>query len=148
MSISGAPNDQLDPLLRQRRRLESMLVDLRAEDWSVASRCEGWCVQDVVAHIIGVNGFWRASVLAGLAGEPTRALTGFDPVKTPALMVAQFREMSPDDVLNQFIVSNHEFLDVIGAIDEDGWSMLAEAPPGHLPIRLVAASCIMGLMDP
>jgi uncharacterized protein (TIGR03083 family) len=138
ISIAGTPDDQLGPVLRQRRRLEAMIMNLSSDDWRSASRCEGWTVQDVVAHIVGVNAFWRASVLLGLAGEPTRMLAGFDPRKTPALMVAQMRELSPDEVLEQFLASNDGFLDVVGELDDDGWAMLAEAPPGHLPIRVVA----------
>jgi uncharacterized protein (TIGR03083 family) len=115
-----------------------MIVNLSVDDWRSASRCDRWTVQDVVAHIAGVNGFWRASLLAGLAGEPTRILAGFDPVKTPAFMVAKMRELSPDEVLDQFLASNHAFLDVMGELDDNGCAMLAEAPPGHLPIRLVA----------
>ena len=138
ISIDGAPNDQLAPVSRQRRRLEAMLAELSTEDWGVASRCEDWTVQDVVTHIVGVNAFWYASVLAGLAGTPTRVLVGFDPKTTPALMVARMRDLSPGDVLDQLVASNDALLDVMGAIDDDGWAAPAEAPPGHLPIRLVA----------
>jgi uncharacterized protein (TIGR03083 family) len=137
MSIAGEPGDQLEPVVRQRRRFESMLQGLGVDDWCSASRCEGWTVQDVVAHIVGVNAFWQASVRAGLAGSPTRVLVGFDPVETPALMVAPMRELSPGEVLEQFVASNDAFLDVIGGLSDAGWAALAEAPPGHLPIRLV-----------
>jgi uncharacterized protein (TIGR03083 family) len=138
ISIGGALDDQLAPVSRQRRRLQAMLVDLSPEQWSSASRCEGWTVQDVVAHIVGVNAFWNLSVLSGLAGKPTRYLSGFDPKETPALMVAQMRELTPDDVLGQLVGSNDAFLGVLSNLDDDDWAMLAEAPPGHLPIRLVA----------
>jgi uncharacterized protein (TIGR03083 family) len=138
ISIAGTPDDQLGPVTRQRRRLEAMIRDLSASDWTSASRCDDWTVQDVVAHLVGVNAFWCASVLAGLAGQPTTVLAAFDPKKTPALMVAQMREMTSDEVLEQFASSNEAFLDVLGQLDDDGWATLAEAPPGHLPIRLVA----------
>jgi len=138
MSIEGAPDDQIAPLVRQRRRFEAMLADLSNDEWSSASRCEGWTVQDVVAHLVGVNRFWHASVVAGLSGSPTQVLTRFDPATTPAVMVAQMREFGPADILDQFVASNDSFLGVLDAIDHDGWAMLAEAPPGHLPIRLLA----------
>jgi uncharacterized protein (TIGR03083 family) len=137
MSIAGEPGEQLEPVVRQRRRFESMVDDLDVDDWCSASRCEGWTVQDVVAHIVGVNAFWNASVRAGLAGSPTRVLVGFDPVETPALMVAPMRELSPGEVLEQLVASNDAFLDAIGGLSDAAWAALAEAPPGHLPIRLV-----------
>jgi hypothetical protein len=66
-------------------------------------------------------------------------LAGFDPKRTPAFMVAQMRELTRDEVLDQFLASNQAFLDVLGKLDDDGWAMLAEAPScSLLPIRLVA----------
>ena len=44
--------DPAVPMLRQRRRLASLLGGLDDEQWAAASRCEGWSVQDVVAHLV------------------------------------------------------------------------------------------------
>ncbi len=138
ISITGLPSDQRVPLVRQRKRLEAMLGDLSEGDWRSASRCEGWSVQDVVSHLVSVNVFWHASVLAGLGGVPTRVLIGFDPATTPALLVAPTRELAPAEVLGRFVSSNEAFLGVIANLDDGAWAMLAETPAGHLPIRLVA----------
>jgi uncharacterized protein (TIGR03083 family) len=138
ISIAGRPDDQLAPVLRQRGRLQAMLVDLGDDDWSSASRCDGWTVQDVVAHLVGVNFFWHASVRAGLGGTPTRVLAGFDPATTPASMVAAMRELAPSEILDQFVTSNEAFLGVLTELDDTGWTTLAESPAGHVPIRLVA----------
>jgi uncharacterized protein (TIGR03083 family) len=138
ISIAGAPDDQRAPLTRQRRRLEATLADLGADDWAAASRCDGWTVQDVIAHLVGVNGFWNASVRAGMAGTPTRVLTGFDPAATPPLMVGPMRSLAPAEILEQFVASNDAFLGAIGELDDAAWSMPAETPAGHIPIRLLA----------
>ena len=138
VSIAGSPDDQLVPLLRQRRRLEATLVDLADEDWGAATRCDDWTVQDVVAHLIGVNAFWQMSVLAGLAGTPTRVLVDFDPAATPPLMVAPMRTLPPAEVLDQFVSSNDGFLGAVAELDAVGWETLAETPAGHVPIRLLA----------
>jgi uncharacterized protein (TIGR03083 family) len=138
MSIAGEPDDQFVPLMRQRRRLETMVVHLGNDEWRAPSRCHQWAIQDVVAHVVGVNAFWTASVLAGLAGSPTRVLTGFDPAATPALMVAAMRELESEQVLDQLVSSNDAFLHVIGDLDDGGWRALAESPAGHVPIRLIA----------
>jgi uncharacterized protein (TIGR03083 family) len=142
MSIGGVPDDQRVPLLRQRRRMEATLAGLGDDDWSSASRCDGWTVQDVVAHLVGVNGFWQLSVSAGLAGTPTRVLVGFDPAATPPLMVDQMRALTPAELLSQFVASNDGFLGAVDELDEASWSVLAESPAGHVPIRLLASHAL------
>jgi uncharacterized protein (TIGR03083 family) len=138
ISIEGLPDDQHAPVVRQRKRLEALLVDLSDDAWGSASRCAEWSVQDVVAHMVGVNGFWQISVLAGRAGTPTRLLAGFDPAATPPLMVDGMRALGPAEVLDQFIASNDAFLAALADLDDHGWSMPAESPAGHVPIRLLA----------
>ena len=142
IAIDGAPADQLAPVVRQRRRMETMLAALGADDWKAPSRCEGWTVQDVISHIVGVNNFWELSVRQGLAGTPTRYLVGFDPVATPAQMVGAMRTLTAAEVLDQFVASNDGFLGVLSGLDDDGWMTLAETPPGHLPIRLLASHAV------
>ncbi len=117
--------------------MQATVAGLSDEDWAVPSRCEGWSVKDVVAHIVGVNAFWRASVQAGLSGRPTRMLAGFDPVTTPASMVDAMRALTAGELVEQLESSNDSLLDLVGTIDDEQWSLPAEAPPGHVPIRLV-----------
>lgn len=131
-------DDGPHPIMQQRRRLEALLRGLSAEDWHRPSRCEGWTVQDVVTHLSSTNGFWAFSIGAGLAGEPTRFLATFDPVASPAQMVDKVRGTPVQQTLDEFAAGNDALADVIDALDDDGWATLAEAPPGHVPIRLVA----------
>jgi len=138
ISIDGPADDQLVPVVRQRQRLAKTLAELAAADWNAPTRCQGWTVRDVVAHMITVNGFWQMSTIAGLAGEPTRVLENFDPAATPPLIIEPMRTLAPSEVLEQFISSNDAYLDVISALDSAGWSTLGESPAGHVPIRLLA----------
>ncbi len=138
ISIDGPLDDQLAPVVRQRRRMAKMLGDFGDAEWKAPTRCEGWTVQDVVAHLITVNGFWQMSTMAGLAGTPTRVLENFDPAATPPLFVEPLRALAPSEVLDQFASSNDAYLDLLAPLDDNGWSTLAESPPGHLPIRLLA----------
>jgi uncharacterized protein (TIGR03083 family) len=137
ISISGTPDDQLVLASRQRLRLESLLAELSEEDWNASTRCDRWTVSDVVAHIVGVNTFWHASLTAGLAGKPTQFLSAFDPAETPDLMVAQMRGLTPSELLNRLVRTNDSLLEAVTDVDDEGWDMLAEAPPGYLPVRLV-----------
>jgi uncharacterized protein (TIGR03083 family) len=138
ISITGRANDQRLPLSRQRRRLQETLTGLDDEGWRAPSRCDGWTVHDVVAHLVGVNEFWNASVQAGLDGKPTRILAHFDPSATPPLLVAPMRTLTRTELLDQFVASNDAFLATVDALDDEGWMVLAESPPGHVPVRLLA----------
>jgi len=138
LSIEGPDDGQLVPLTRQRRRLQSLLGELSDEQWMAPSRCERWTVRDVVAHLVGVNAFWHASVRAGLAGTPTRVLGAFDPVTTALLMVESMNAMTAADVFAEFTSTNEAFLDCVAELNGSQWSTTAETPAGHVPVRLLA----------
>lgn len=138
LSVDGDPNDQLQPLARQRRRMNAMLAELTDEEWTTPSRCDGWVVRDVVAHLVSVNSFWHGSVVAGLAGTPTRVLGGFDPATTPDLLVSGMSSLTSAQVLDQFVATNEALLGAVAELDDAGWSVASESPAGHVPIRLLA----------
>ena len=122
-------------MMRQRRRLAHLIGTLADEQWAAGSRCGGWSVQDVIAHLNGVNRFWALSIRSGLAGEPTRFLASFDPVATPEQMVDAMRTLGPAEVLAGYGESLDDLEDALDGVDEPSWSKLAEAPPGHVTIR-------------
>ncbi len=142
LSIDGRADDQAVVVSRQRRRMETLLDGLGDDEWNAPSRCDGWTVQDVVAHLVGVNAFWEASVNAGLAGTPTRLLAAFDPAAHPPLMIEPMRALSGREVFDQFVASNRGFLDALAPLDDAGWSMTAESPAGHVSIRLLASHAL------
>ena len=130
--------DPATPLVRQRRRLGSILAGLTPEEWSTESRCDEWTVKDVIAHLVGTNQFWALSITSGLAGSPTRFLESFDPVATPAAMVDATRASEPAEILEQYVTSVDQLAAAASSIGQDQWSTLAEAPPGHVDLRSVA----------
>jgi uncharacterized protein (TIGR03083 family) len=138
LEIDGPANDQAVIIARQRRRMESLLSGLSDDEWSTPSRCDAWSIQDVIAHLVGVNAFWEASVRAGLTGTPTRILAAFDPVVHPAMMVDALRAQTASETFDQFVASNDGLLDALAPLDDTGWSTRAETPAGHVPIRLLA----------
>jgi uncharacterized protein (TIGR03083 family) len=142
LTIEGSPGDVLEPLTRQRRRLVATLAELDEAQWAAPSRCDGWSVHDVIAHLVGVDSFWQGSVTAGLAGEPTRYLAGFDPQATPPMMVDGMRSLSPSEVLDQFTSACDGFLTAVADLDDAGWDALAESPVGHVSVRMVAAHAL------
>jgi uncharacterized protein (TIGR03083 family) len=126
------------PVVAQRRRLVAELGALDDAQWATPSRCEGWTVQDVIVHLEGTNAFWGYSIGCGLAGEPSQLLATFDPVASPAQMVRDAGSQAPGAVLERFATSCDRLERAFAALDDDGWAAMAEAPPGHLSISLVA----------
>jgi uncharacterized protein (TIGR03083 family) len=138
LTLDGEPGDILGPLVRQRRRLAAALAAFDEAQWRHPSRCAGWSSRDVVVHLDSTNAFWTFSIAAGLRGEPTRFLATFDPVSSPAQLVAGSGEMPAGEVLERFVASTEAFADLLASIDGDGWSRPAEAPPGHIAVAAVA----------
>ena len=129
----------VEPWVRHRRRFDERLAELSDEQWRAMSRCEGWDAQDVINHLISADGFWVLSLRSGVAGAPTSYLVDFDPTATPAALVAPMRALERSDVVEQFHKSTETFIETVDGLDDDAWSMLAESPFGHLPVRFVLA---------
>ena len=126
------------PLLRQRRRLGQVLDGLDEAQWTTPSRCERWTVRDVVAHLADTDQFWSYSAAASLAGEPSRALMGFDPANTPEQLVEASRSQSNGEVLDGFHAGVDALADRLGGLSADQWALRAEAPQGHIPLHAAA----------
>ncbi len=137
ITLDGPPGGIAGPAIRQRQRLASIVTTFTDEQWDHPSRCDGWSNRDVIAHLDSTNGFWNFSMAAGLAGEPSQFLSTFDPVATPAQLVAGTAAMSTAEVRDAFLVSTSTLTDRWATLTDDEWTVLAEAPPGHLTMGAV-----------
>ena len=142
VDLDDVVGDPSGPFIRQRSRLADLLVELGSDEWTAPSRCEGWSVQDVIAHLVGVNRYWIFSIGEGLKGRPTRLLASFDPVTVPAAMVERARGTPPSETLDGFRSTNDELAAMLNPLGDADWSALAEAPPGHVAIRVVVAHAL------
>jgi hypothetical protein len=95
-------------------------------------------VQDVITHLVSTNGFWALSIQAGLDGSPTRFLAAFDPVASPAQLVDLGQGTPVTETLEQLVRSTEALAAVVDGLSARDWDVLAEAPPGHVPVWLVA----------
>ena len=138
ITLDSPPAAILEPVVRQRRRLAATLATLTDEQWAHPSRCDAWSTRDVIVHLDSTNTFWTFSIAQGLKGEPTQFLATFDPVASPAQMVADAGEVSPRDVLERFVTSTEALTDLLTALDDGDWSVLAESPPGHVSVSVLA----------
>jgi uncharacterized protein (TIGR03083 family) len=136
--LDGPPGAIGVPFLRQRRRLARTLSSLSPAQWAAPSRCEGWRVQDVVAHLTGTDQFWLLSITSGLAGTPTRILAAFDPKATPAAMVDAVRDVSPEETLARYVDASTALCAAIEAFGDTDWDAVGESPVGHVTMTALA----------
>jgi uncharacterized protein (TIGR03083 family) len=137
ITLDGDPADVLVPAVRQRRRLAAACAAFTEEQWAHPSRCERWSTRDVLVHLDSTNAFWAYSIAEGLRGEPTQLLATFDPVASPAALVAAAGDTPSAQVRDQFLASTETLLGMLESLDDDAWSTMAEAPPGHVTISAV-----------
>jgi uncharacterized protein (TIGR03083 family) len=128
-----------EPWRRHRERLLSELEDLDAGQWRHSTRCDAWCVQDVVGHLLTADAFWVVSLASVQKGEPSAVLADFDPSTTPGQVIEPLRQLSHAEVLERFAAGTRTFLEVVDSLRSDDWSAVGESPIGHVPARLVLA---------
>ena len=120
--------------LGQHRRMMSTAASLTDQQLLAPSRCEGWSSADVLEHLRGVAEFWIFSMAAGIAGQPTTILSGFDPEATPRETVAGSNAGSVDEAREQYLAAASQLEHTVAALGDDTWEAIVEAPPGHVTI--------------
>ena len=138
ITLDGSPVEIVGPAIRQRRRLAAILASFDDEQWAHPSRCDGWSSRDVIVHLDSTNSFWITSIASGLRGEPTQFLATFDPVASPAQLVAGSDDISTNELLDRFVASTESLVGLLVSLDDDDLTALAEAPPGHISVSAVA----------
>ena len=124
-------------LVAQRRRQEELFGQFGPKHWSSSTRCEAWTVRDVVAHLVTTNRFWVTSIQAGLDGEPTTLLDGFDPARHPTALLTDLADLDGPDVFEQFRITNDALIDLVTDLHPLEWARTAEAPVGPVAIDRV-----------
>lgn len=138
VTLDGGPMVVREPLLRQRRRFTTLVSSLDSAQWSTMSRCDGWRVQDVVAHLTSVDQFWKLAVECGVAGEPSRFLADFDPKATPAEIVERVKARTIEYALSSYRHACEQFCDTMESLKAEDWLATAETPAGHVSIGVLA----------
>ena len=136
LHFDGDPSAVGALVVRQSRRFVAALASLTDEQWEHPSRCDGWSSRDVTLHLATAFAFWEMSIRAGLAGQPTAIMAEFDPVATPLQMVAD-SALSPDEVVEMLAASTESLAACIANLTPHDWTLLAEAPPGHVTMSAV-----------
>jgi uncharacterized protein (TIGR03083 family) len=95
-----------------------LLDGLTPEQWETQSRCEGWRVADVAAHVVGQ-----------LTDVTAFNLEGLGTLEVTARQVAERRGRSAADLTEELRTASKTATDLVEAFDEDAYN--AEGPQGN-----------------
>ncbi len=102
---------------------------------------------DVAIHLSSTNSFWEASIGSGVAGTPTEILASFDPVATPAQMVATSGQ-GVTDVVEAFAASTESLAALVAELAPCDWELPAEVPPVPRQRQRRRSPHAVGFVDP
>jgi uncharacterized protein (TIGR03083 family) len=100
--------DPWDALDAEAARIDRYLSGLGAERWQAPSRCEGWTVRDVLAHLTATEDYHRACLdgtVATRVGELVEQ-GATDVASFNAIGIAELADRSPAELLEQWRVAN------------------------------------------
>jgi len=117
----------------QRQRFVDLAASLDDEQWSAASRCAKWSVQDVVRHVVQMTGVTLAALAAARAGERFEGFAGFDPRTSPDRMVREADPQPPAETVRAYRNATADLLGSVGELDLDDDSLLVMTPAGRQP---------------
>jgi uncharacterized protein (TIGR03083 family) len=109
--------DVVDGYPAELQRFEDLLRSLADEDWRAGTRCAGWAVADVAAHVTGTI----AAIVEGRIEDLA------DAAKVDAL-VTDRRGMSRDEGVEEFAKVKASVTPLLDVFDDDAWA--APAPGG------------------
>jgi uncharacterized protein (TIGR03083 family) len=142
----------LDGLFAAWDEIDRMMTGVPDEQWTSATPLPGWCVHDVVAHVIGTE-----SMLSGVATPQVDVdVTTFGHVRNPIgelneCWVQHLRGETGNDVLKRFRDVAGERRAALTAMSDADWNATTMTPAGQDTygrfMRIRTFDCWMHLQD-
>ncbi len=137
--------EPVDPVVQavadQQAETGLLLDGLFDADWALPTRCEGWCISDVVLHLAQSDEMAIASLTgqwAGGGGDSTDGWAGGSSVdESVALMVERERGASSDDLFTRWMEAASGLL---ARLDEMDLSTRVHWVAGELAARSLATT--------
>ncbi|MGA2836056.1 MAG: maleylpyruvate isomerase N-terminal domain-containing protein [Acidimicrobiales bacterium] len=121
----------------QRARTRAWLDSLVDTEWDGPTRCESWDTSELVRHMTSASQFLGYTLRQAIEDDPTTLLQGMDTRTTVADAAAMLGELEPGTARVLLASTDAAVDSALTALDDAGWSAIAEAPPGHMPADLV-----------
>lgn len=104
-------------LLEELARFKGVVSSLTPSEWATPSRCAGWTVGDVAAHVIG-----------GMADVAAFRLAGLGTPEVTARQVAERHGRSPAELADELGATIKATTDLLAAFNDEAWEL--QAPGG------------------
>jgi uncharacterized protein (TIGR03083 family) len=104
-------------LLEELSRFKALIQGLTAAEWATPSRCRGWTVGDVAAHVIG-----------GMADVAAFRLEGLGTPEVTARQVGERKGRSPGELADELGAAIKATAELLEAFNDEAWAM--QAPGG------------------
>jgi uncharacterized protein (TIGR03083 family) len=102
--------DPFDVFDREAVRLDAFFSTLREGEWSTSSRCPGWTIRDVLAHLTAAESYYRAclegKVSEFMANLASRGATDLDSANQVG--VDDLANFTPAELLGMWRMANLE----------------------------------------
>jgi uncharacterized protein (TIGR03083 family) len=121
-------------------RLKQFLSSMTPQDWASDSACQGWIVEDVVAHLAGSSVNWARTITRALDGDagPPPGGAFLAPGERashpsgPEIRLA--RQETRDELLANFISGHEHLANVLAGVKEEDWEKPCFHRRGPLPM--------------
>jgi uncharacterized protein (TIGR03083 family) len=136
-----APEDRALLVPLEAERLAQYVRALSPAVWMQPSRCEGWEVRDVVAHLIGVAELYVDTISRGLQGDaappPERQSTGLVSAEWVAQRAIANRERLGNNILPTFRARYDRLSHLFAGLERHDWEKLCYYPtiPSPIPVK-------------
>lgn len=102
--------DPFDLLDRETTRLDAFFASLTDADWARQTRCEGWTVRDVLAHLLAAEQYHHACLDGTVAAfeEQVVAKGGTDLGRANAIGIAELADRTQARLLDDWRAANAE----------------------------------------
>jgi uncharacterized protein (TIGR03083 family) len=104
-------------LLEELASFKALIGSLTRAEWATPSRCTGWTVGDVAAHVVG-----------GMADVAAFRLEGLGTPEVTARQVAERQGRSAGEIADELGATIKATADLLGAFNEEAWNL--QAPGG------------------